>query len=67
MKLFNKASEILKTDEFSRKRCLAARKLYHMAKGEEKEMIGQLFESQAVMAKDPKDWLWLNRIDDNFS
>lgn len=67
MELFNKASEILKTDEFSRRRCLAARKLYHMAKGEEKEMIGQLFESQAVMAKDPKDWLWLNRIDDNFS
>ena len=65
MKLFDKASEILRTNEFSRKRCLAARKLYHLAKGEERDMIGQLFESQAVMAKRPEDWLWLNNIDDN--
>lgn len=62
MKLFDKASEILRTNEFSRKRCLAAHKLYSMAKGEEKEMIGQLFESQYVLAKKPEDIMWLNSL-----
>ncbi len=62
MKLFDKASEILRTNEFSRKRCFAAYKLYNMAKGREKEMIGQLFESQYVLAKTPEDIMWLNSL-----
>lgn len=63
MDLFNKASRVLKTSEFDRKRVLTARKLYNMAKGEEKEMIGQLFESQYALADNPGDIIWLNSLD----
>jgi len=63
LELFNKASNILKSNEFNRKRFLAAYKLYNMTKGREKEMIGHLFESQYVLAKTPEDIMWLNSLD----
>lgn len=66
MKLYKKAKELLSVEEFSKKRCLAARKLYHTAKGKEKDLIGSLFESQIVLANNPEEYLWLSRIDDNF-
>jgi len=61
--LFNKARKILTVDNFDKRRILAARKLYHDAKGEEKNMIGQLFESQAVLAKTPEESQWLLEVD----
>lgn len=62
MKLFDKAFEILQTEEFNRSRILAARKLYNLANGREKEMIGRLFESQYARAKEPGDIMWLNSL-----
>lgn len=63
MNLLKKATKLLSTNHFDKKRCLAAHKLYNMAKGEEKEMIGQLFESQYILAKTPEDIMWLNSLD----
>jgi len=66
MPIFAKARKILTVDKFDKRRSLAARKLYHSAKGEEKRMIGQLFESQAALAKTPDDSDWLREIDKNY-
>lgn len=66
MELFSKARRILSTDEFDKRRILAARKLYHDAKGKEKQMIGQLFESQMVLAKSPEESQWLQEVDLNY-
>lgn len=66
MKLYKKAKELLSIEEFSKKRCLAARALYHLAKGKEKDLIGSLFESQIVLANGPEEFLWLSKIDDIF-
>lgn len=66
MKLFDKAKRILSVDQFDKRRILAARKLYHEAKGKEKQMIGQLFESQMVLAKSPEESQWLLEVDMNY-
>lgn len=63
MKLYQRAKDLLSVDRFDRKRCLASRKLYHMAKGKERELIGLLFESQIAMIEKPEDFLWLSEID----
>lgn len=66
IELFNKAKKILSVDQFDKRRILAARKLYHDAKGKEKQMIGQLFESQMVLAKSPEESQWLTEVDMNY-
>lgn len=62
MELFDKAFSILQTEKFDRRRYMAARKLYHKAKGEEKMMIGQLFESQMALADTPEDVEWMASV-----
>jgi len=62
MDLFEKAFKVLQTDTFSRKRYLAAIKLYRQAKGEEKKSIGELFESQMVLIKNNEDLDWIAKV-----
>lgn len=62
MELYMKAKKILSTDNFDRKRYLAAKKLYEKAVGREKSVIGQLMESQIASVDNPKDVMWLNSL-----
>ena len=61
MDLFDQAVAVLKTGAFNRERCLKAAALYGRATGEERRRIGQLFESQMVLAKTQEDAEWLLR------
>ena len=67
LNLYKIAKKLLSIDYFDKKRSLAARKLFHEAKGIEKKMIGSLFESQFALAPTPSDTLWLQKIDELIS
>lgn len=62
-----KAQKLLSVDKFEPRRALAARKLYHESTGEEKRLIGMIFESQFALAPDPASVRWLQGIDRYFT
>lgn len=62
MELFEKATKILKSNTFDRRRILAVNELYKRASGQEREMIGDLFESQYALADKQEDLDWLNAL-----
>jgi tRNA U55 pseudouridine synthase TruB len=62
MTLLDKAFKILQTDKFSRKRYMAAMKLYRQAEGQEKDMIGELFESQVTKVENLGDLEWIAKV-----
>lgn len=61
-----KVQKLLTVDEFNPRRALAARALYHASSGEEKRVIGRMFESQLALAPNPASTRWLQEIDKNF-
>lgn len=62
-----KAQQLLSVDEFDPRRALAARKLYHASSGEEKKLIGMIFESQFALAPNQAATRWLQGIDQYFT
>lgn len=61
-----KAQKLLSVDTFEPRRALAARRLYHESTGQEKKLIGMMFESQFALAPDPAAVRWLQGIDRYF-
>lgn len=62
MELFTKATQILRSNSFDRRRVLAVKELHRRASGEEREMIGSLFESQYALADEQDDLDWLDSL-----
>ena len=60
-----KVQRLLTVDKFDPRRALAARKLYHASQGEEKRIIGMMFESQLALAPNPASTMWLQELDKN--
>lgn len=61
MELYKKAFETLQSNKFDKKKYLGGVKLYNRAKGDEKRMIGELFEGVMALAS-PEDIEWINSL-----